>query len=202
MEHLLQELTPWVQQYGLIVVYLGMIAEGSTMILISGVLCALGMLPFWPTVAVAILGGVSSDQLWYWAGASFGERVLSWFPSYRERAERMLALVDRKAPILATGAHFIYSGAVLFPLVLGLRRYDYGRFLLFDMAGTTLWGVVGVGAGALIGRGAQALFGRIDRIEHIVLILLVVFLTLWAFARWKRKLLQGHRSGEDGGPSL
>ncbi len=103
MEHLLQELTPWVQQYGLIVVYLGMIAEGNTMILISGVLCALGMLPFWPTVAVAILGGVSSDQFWYWAGASFGERVLSWFPSYRERAERMLALVDHKAPILATG---------------------------------------------------------------------------------------------------
>ena len=52
---------------------------------------------------------------------------------------------------------------------------------------------------SVVSIGVPRLF---DRIEHIVLILLLVFLTVWAFARWKGKLLQGHRFGEDGGPSL
>ena len=52
---------------------------------------------------------------------------------------------------------------------------------------------------SVVSIGVPRLF---DRIEHIVLILLLVFLTVWAFARWKGKLLQGHHFGEDGDPSL
>lgn len=42
MNHLLQEITPWVLDYGFWIVFFGMIFEGTTMVVITGILCYLG----------------------------------------------------------------------------------------------------------------------------------------------------------------
>jgi len=46
MEHLLHESTPLVSEYGLIIIFLGMIVEGTAMILLTGLLCYMGIFSF------------------------------------------------------------------------------------------------------------------------------------------------------------
>ncbi len=184
MEALLQEITPWVTQYGLWIVFFGMMVEGTTMILATGILCYLGMLPLQSAIPVAILGATLGDQLWYALGRRYMQAILDRFPSLGERVGRMGAKVRHKGDILAFSSRFLYSGAILFPLALGYYRYPWRRFTLLDLLGVGLWATTGVLLGYLLGTGVEQLFGEIKKVEHLLLVLVLVGLGAWQTRRY------------------
>ena len=47
-----------------------MMIEGTVMIIISGILCYMGLLPIDLTFIVALLGAISGDHMWYFIGTS------------------------------------------------------------------------------------------------------------------------------------
>ena len=59
---MLEELTSLVSQYGLWIVFFGMMTEGTIMIIVSGILCYLGILSLKEIIPVAILGAFIGDQ--------------------------------------------------------------------------------------------------------------------------------------------
>ena len=190
MEHLLIEITPWVKAYGLIVVYFGMIVEGTTMILVAGILTTLHMLPRTETILVAIAGGMTSDHLWFFLGRHYAAKVLAYFPRLQRKIEAYLPRIKGRENWLALGAHFIYSGAVLIPMALGMQGYALRRFSLYDFVGVTLWATGGVFLGALIGNGTQEMFGKIRTVEHFALLVLLVIAGVWYYKkRLKRKFM-------------
>ena len=186
MEHLLQEITPWVSEYGLWIVFFGMIFEGTTMIIVTGILCYLGMLPLRESLLVAIIGAALSDQAWYLLGKYFSSELFNRFPKLRKKVEKLAPTIITKGNWLAFFSRFIYSGAVLFPMTLGMEGYSYRKFVLFDTTGVTLWSSAGITLGYLLGNSSQHLFGEIKTIEHLALIIVVVAATVW-WIKKKRK---------------
>ena len=189
MDQLLQEITPWITQYGLWIVFFGMMVEGTTMILATGILCYLGMLSIQSAIPVAILGAILGDQLWYGLGRRYTGTLLSRFPSLGERVERLGRTVRNKGNLLAFSSRFIYSGAILFPLALGTYRYPWRRFTLLDALGVSLWAAGGVLLGYLLGTGIEQIFGELKKVEHLLLVLLLIGLGAWQTRRYftKRK---------------
>ena len=59
-------------KYGLWIVFFGMIVEGTLMIIITGFLCYLGMLPLKDAVVVAVIGAITGDKIWAIVGISIG----------------------------------------------------------------------------------------------------------------------------------
>ena len=86
---MLEELTSLVSQYGLWIVFFGMMTEGTIMILVSGVMCYLGMLSLKETIPVAILGALIGDQFWYCLGKCYGQNILNRFPSLKQRIQKL-----------------------------------------------------------------------------------------------------------------
>jgi len=179
MDHLLQEITPLVSHYGLWIVFFGMIVEGTMMIIVTGILCYLGMLSLKEAIPVAMLGAMAGDQLWYLLGKYYASRVLERFPSLKGKVQKLSNTVKNKGDWLAFGARFVYSGAIIFPLALGMYGYPHRRFTLLDIMGVTLWSIVGVSLGYLFGTGAEQLFGEIEKVEHLLFLVLVVVVAVW-----------------------
>ncbi len=188
MEQMLAELTPWVNQYGLIAIYIGMLFEGSTVILAAGVLCYLHMIPLGETIAVAAAGGITSDQMWYFAGRRYAHKLISRFDFLHRGIAAFQKKIAGKERWMSALAHFIYSGAVFIPLLLGMQHYHHGTFTRYSILGVSLWALLGVMAGYLLGSGIETVVGKIDHIGHLLLIFLGIGATVWLLGRYFRRL--------------
>jgi membrane protein DedA with SNARE-associated domain len=187
MNHILHELIPFVSVYGLWIVFIGMMLEGTTVIFISGVLCYLGMLSIEEAIPVAIAGAIISDQFWYFMGKNYASLLLEKFISLKKKINKLAPSVKNRGSLLAFGGRFIYSGAILFPLILGMYSYSHKRFTLFDFIGVSLWSTGGVLLGYILGSGVEKFVGKIEKAWHFFLLIGLILLAVWLMKTyWKR----------------
>ena len=183
MEHLLQQITPLVSEYGLIIIFIGMMVEGTAMILITGFLCYMGVFSLGEAWIIALLGAVAGDHVWFYLGRGYGKKVVERFSSLQAKFTQALSLINSKADLVALFARFIYGGAIIFPLTLGIKNYSKKRYLLLDAIGDSIWAIVGLGLGYYFGNGIEILFGKIEKIEHFLLVVIVIVGIVWLFKR-------------------
>jgi len=182
MDYLLSLLT----EYGLWIVFIGMIVEGTAVIILSGVLCHMGVLPCESTLLVAILGAIAGDQMWYYMGQNYGEQFLSRFQNIQKQIEKLRKKVESKADILALTSRFIYSGAIAFPLVLGLHAYSHKRFTILDAIGVSFASIVGLSLGYLLSSSVEKILGDIKHFEYMILTVFIVFVSFKLYNSTKR----------------
>ncbi len=161
-------------EYGLWVVFFGMIFEGTTVIILSGVLCHMGILPCEKTLIVAILGAVVGDQAWYFIGKNYATKILNKFPKINKQIQKWQPLVKSKANLLAIGSRFVYSGAVVFPMLLAINNFSHKKFTILDTLGVTLASIFGLSIGYLLSNSFKKVLGEVGHLEHLLLFIIVV----------------------------
>ncbi len=176
---MINELAPLVGHYGLWVIFFGMMLEGTTVIIATGVICYMGLLSLNQAIPVAIAGAIIGDWLWYFIGRNFAEALISKFPSILPKIESLKDKVVSKGTILAFSERFIYGGAFIFPIALGFYKYPFKKFALFEVIGTSLWAIVGIFLGHILGKSAEYLFGEIKEIEHLLLVIAIIAIAIW-----------------------
>jgi len=191
---LLEGSLPYLSHYGLIIVFVGALLEGETVILLAGVLCHRGALPFEWTVIAAALGAFVGDQAWFHLGRRYGQDALSRFPRLTKHADRIRPWLIEKSDWIAAGSRFVYGSRIAAPMLLGMHDYPPVRFALINSVTASLWAMAGVGAGYLVGAGAERLFGRIKHIEQLLLAIILVMLARWWYRH--RKLIRATGTGE------
>ncbi len=178
MHHMLNEITPLISRYGLWVIFFGMMIEGTVMIVITGILCYLGIIYFPNALLVSIAGAIIGDQFWYFMGRRYTFSLLEKFSKLKQNILKLKPSIDKKANLLAFSARFIYGGAIIFPIALGVYKYNYKKFTLFDALGVTVWSIVGILFGYIFGNSAEYIFGEITKIWHFILLIIVsIFIT-------------------------
>jgi len=181
MEHLLQQITPLVSEYGLIIIFLGMMVEGLVMILVTGLLCYMGIFSLREAWIVAFLGAVAGDHIWFYLGRGYGKKIINRFPTFQTKFTQALSLIHSKADLVVLFERFIYGGAIIFPLALGIQNYSKKRYLLFDFIGDSIWAIVGLGLGYYFGNGIELVFGKIEKLEHFLLLIIIIVTIVWFF---------------------
>ncbi len=187
MNQLLEELLPYVSTYGLWIVFFGMMFEGTMMIFTTGVLCYLGLFSSTEVIPVAIAGAVVGDQFWYAMGRYYATALLNRFPSLKQKVQGLKPTIIKKGSWFAFSGRFIYGGAFLFPIALGTYHYPHKKFTLFDILGVTLWSFAGILLGLTLGSGVEAFVGKIDKVWHILLLLLLAILILSMIKNYLKK---------------
>ena len=183
----MEDLINLLSEYGLWIVFFGMIIEGTAVILLSGVLCHLGILPYEETLVVAILGAIIGDQMWFYIGKNYAHKVLSKFPLLKEKVDALKNKVETKAKWLAMSSRFIYGGAIAFPFVLGIQNYSHKKFTLFDAIGTSLASITWLSIGYILSSSLKKVTTQITQIEHFML-LLVIIVAIMSLYKYKKKL--------------
>jgi len=170
----MEQILSLLSQYGLWVVFFGMIVEGTVVIILSGVLCHMGVLPCGETIIVAILGAIIGDQIWFYIGKNYAQKFLPKFPTIDKQIKKLEDKVQSKADILAMTSRVISGGAIAFPLVLAIHNYSHKRFTVLDSIGASLASMIWLSIGYFLSNSFQKILGDINHFEHMLLFVIVI----------------------------
>jgi membrane protein DedA with SNARE-associated domain len=142
--------THFIEQYGLIVVFLLIAAEssgvplpGETALVAAGVYASQGHYSIVTVIVVASLAAIIGDNIGYWLGRELGRGFLQRYGYVRRFSERVLPRAERffekhggKAIFLA---RFSAGVRVAGAWVAGFARMPWWRFFAWNAAGGIVW---------------------------------------------------------------
>ncbi len=135
-------------------ILLGVFLPGDSLLFAAGLLASQEVLN--PIVLALLVVGasVAGDATGYWMGRAGGAALLARYPrlikqEYISRTERFYARWGARAVILA---RFVPIARTLVPVLAGVGRMRYDRFLPFNIIGGIVWGPVMIALGYFLGR--------------------------------------------------
>jgi membrane protein DedA with SNARE-associated domain len=192
--------TQLIDAWGYIAIFLivvlgnvGLPVPEETVLTVGGYLAWRGQLRFAGVVSVALISAVMGDNLAYWLGRSYGQKLFArWAAARPDRVERMQRFVLRYGALAVFLARFVAGLRFMAGPLAGTTGLSPSSFFIANLLGALLYVPLMVGVGYAIGYG---LGDRIERLRHaagdIVLIVLagavlVVWLVMVLRARRRR----------------
>lgn len=148
--------------------FLGFFLPGDTLLIAAGIYAKQGKLSVAALIVVAALAAIAGDSLAYYFGRKLGPRVftkddgLIFRKDHIDRAEKVYERFGSKA-LLVT--HFFPVVRTFMPLLAGVARMPYKRFLTFDTIGDTFWAASVTLIGYYVG-------SRIPNVDNYILLVL------------------------------
>jgi membrane protein DedA with SNARE-associated domain/membrane-associated phospholipid phosphatase len=148
--------------------FVGFVFPGEIAIILGGVAASRGTVPLWAVIAAAISGAIIGDSVGYLIGRRWGTHLLHGtvgrLPVIRTHLDKHLdsarAYVQRRKGSAVFFGRFTAALRVLVPGLAGISEVHYPTFLVYNVAGGTVWG-----AGfAILGYVAGASYHRVEKI--------------------------------------
>ncbi|HVT60273.1 MAG TPA: DedA family protein [Thermoanaerobaculia bacterium] len=127
---------------------------GDSLLFAAGAVAGMGALSAWWLGVVFLLAAVLGNTVNFWIGHLLGPRLVAARGGRlikAEHLERTHAFYERHGAMTIVLTRFVPILRTIAPFVAGLGRMTYGRFMVYNVVGGTLWVVVGVLAGYLFG---------------------------------------------------
>jgi membrane protein DedA with SNARE-associated domain len=171
-------------QYGYLLIFLGTLVEGETLLMLGGYFAHRGYLDLGGVVATSFIAAVCGDQLFFHLGRSHAKGLLARFPRLRDKVNLALQRVERHQVKVVLTMRFLWGLRIALPVALGLTSMSARKFFWLNLLSAAVWSC----AFALIGFGTSRVIARIvDNLHHYekwiaVGLLVVAVLVLWL--RW------------------
>lgn len=189
------EFVPLIEKYGYLATFIGTLAEGESLLILSGLCAHRGYLSLPLVIAVGALGGALGDVGFFLLGRHYGANLLARYPRYAPAAERVRSMIERFPVATILGVRFMYGLRTVGPAVIGTTRVSLPVFVALNAVGAIAWSGCWAGAGYLVGKAAQQLLGDLARIERelfgaalIVIVIAVVAMRIWRSRMDARRL--------------
>ena len=154
----------------------GFFLPGDSLLVTAGIFAAAGALDVVTVIAILSVAAVSGDQLGYWIGLTTGPKIFSREDSiffHKRHAERAQQFYDRHGGKTIILARFIPIIRTFAPVVAGVGKMEYRRFVAYNVVGGVAW-VWGL---TLAGYGLGKTIPNIEKNIHLV-IAIVIFLSI------------------------
>ena len=179
-------------QYGLIILAVGCLLEGETVLILAGLAIHEGMLPLGNSLLVAMAFGWLGDQLGFWVGREKGDWLLGRFGFWRRQKPRVDRWIHRYHAFVIVMVRFAYGLRVAGPVLIGHSGLSPWKFAVFNGLGAMVWAGLFIGLGWLFGRTAEQILRRLHVVDHYLLaagaVLLVVGLAGgYLYYRYRRQ---------------
>ena len=196
MDHLIALL----QQYGLGFVFVNVLALQAGLplpayptLIVAGALTATGSTPLWQLVGVGVIASIIADTGWYFAGRTFGMRILSLLCrvslSQDTCVRQTESIFQRFGPASMLFAKFVPGFASVATALAGAIRLRYWTFVLFDAVGAGLWVGVAVGLGYLFRDAIGDVMAKLSALGKYGVMLVVAAFVVWIVIKWWRRYL-------------
>ena len=165
--HLDRYLSAIIQQYGLwtyailfavIFIETGFVVmpflPGDSLLFAAGTFAALGALKVGWLIALLAAAAIIGDTVNYWIGHFLGPKVFSKEKARffkKEHLDRTHAFFEKYGGKTIIIARFVPIVRSFAPLVAGIGRMSYGKFIAFNVIGGVGWVVLLTGAGYFFG---------------------------------------------------
>ncbi|HEY9766486.1 MAG TPA: DedA family protein [Chroococcales cyanobacterium] len=182
MEEIIASLIPWLEHWGYLAVFLGIMLEnagipvpGETLIIAAAILAGQGVLNIQGVFLMAVAGAILGDNLGYWLGFKGGRAFLlrhgRWLGITNEKLEEAELLFRPRSEWGVFFGRFVAILRIFAGPLAGIIRMPYPRFLLFNSAGAFCWVAVVAGLSFLLGNNLEAIALVLRRLGWIGLFL-------------------------------
>jgi membrane protein DedA with SNARE-associated domain len=207
-------LIPLLENHGLLIVFLTMVAESACIPIPSeivvpygGLLAAQGNTHMWAVIVVATAANLVGSSIAYAVGryggralfVRYGKYVLVQ-PHHLDKADRWF---EKHGQVTVFFTRMMPGVRTFISLPAGIARMPFVKFLLYSLAGSLIWNTalayLGYGFRKALGEDGwnrlQEIFSDYNHYFYIALAAVVVALIAWGFWRWRRSK-DRHEKGE------
>jgi undecaprenyl-diphosphatase len=175
--------------FGEALLIIGLFVPSTAVLIGAGMLVGTGHLGFWPVFLATAIGAIVGDQLSYWAGRLFGERLkvmwpLNRYPSLVARGEDFVRQHGGKS--IAIG-RFVPGVKAVVPGIVGMFGMGQFAFAAVNFSSGLVWAAAHIFPGMLAGQMLSFAGELSDRL----LIVLLVLIALLLVAGWIIRLVVG-----------
>ncbi len=174
-------------RYGYLAVLGGSFLEGETIVLMGGFSAHGGYLGLPGVIAAAFVGSLVGDQLAYFLGREYGDRLLARRPKWRPTIELVRDRLHRHSTWLLVGFRFLYGLRNAVPFAAGMTGIAPRKFAPLNILGAALWAPSITLLGYAFGSAFEAFLDRARHLEvRAFLSLTLVGVVLFTWRRVQR----------------
>lgn len=146
LQHLMTELTPWLQQYGYVLLFVaiavegfGIPAPGQSLLIVASLLAATGQMSLPLVLMIAACGALCGNSLGYFIGWRFGDVLLKkgWIKPPLE--DKIHAIIGKYGIAALVLSRFIEGLKQFMFIGCGLAKMPLKPFLLGNCLATSIW---------------------------------------------------------------
>ncbi|MDD5569345.1 MAG: VTT domain-containing protein [Candidatus Pacebacteria bacterium] len=173
----------------------GFFLPGDSLLFAAGVLASQGYLNVWAAALIIFIAAVLGDSTGYLLGLKTGPKLFSREDSFFFHKRHLTEAHDfyqKYGSLTIIAARFMPVIRTFAPIVAGIGKMEYKKFLLFNVVGGLLWTILFVFAGYFL----TAIFPGIENYLSVIVIL-IVFISFippaYQFFKERRKAGQNPR---------
>jgi membrane protein DedA with SNARE-associated domain len=146
LQHLIAEMTPWLQQYGYLLLFIaiavegfGIPAPGQSLLIVASLLAATGQMSLPLVLMIATCGALSGNSLGYLIGWRFGDVLLKkgWIkPQLEDKIHGIIGQYGTAALVLS---RFIEGLKQFMYIGCGLAKMPFRQFVVGNILATSIW---------------------------------------------------------------
>ncbi|OZB36817.1 MAG: hypothetical protein B7X44_04260 [Halothiobacillus sp. 15-55-196] len=171
-------------QYGLLVLAIGCLLEGETVLVLAGLAVHQGMLPLPQVFVIAVVFGWLGDQIFFWLGRWKGDAILLRFPSWAKQKPKLDRWIHKYHAPVVVMVRFMYGLRAAGPVLIGHSGLCPWKFAFYNAIGALIWATIFIALGWVFGQAAERILEQINHWGHYVfyvgaVVILVIGLVLW-----------------------
>ncbi len=178
-----------IQHYGYAIVFFLSLLEGETIVALAGIAAYQGYLRLDWVIAVAIVGAMFGDQLFFYLGRTKGKKFLTKRPKLAARLARIHKLLERYPGAMTFGSRFMYGFRTVIPMALGTTKISGFRFFIFNFIGAVVWGIFFALGGYMFGTVIEHFIVNLKRAQKYIILGIVLGIAITQLTLFIRRRL-------------
>ncbi len=168
----------FIDNYGYWAVFLGSLVEGESVILTASALASQGILNIHYIAVIAFVGTTIADQLLYFLGRKYGNRILNSSAKMKSASEKAFNLLRKYDTYFIIACRFIYGVRVASAIVIGASGIPPKRFIPLNILSAAIWAVISCYGGYYLGAYMIAVFEQSSHVQKNIMIAAGVLLVI------------------------
>ncbi|TGQ72812.1 MAG: DedA family protein [Mesorhizobium sp.] len=150
----------FIEQYGLLAVFLGCVAEGESAAILGGFFAHQHVFVLWHAFVAASLGAFVGDTFFFILGRSFADH--RYVVSLRRRPgfRRAYRLLNTHPDIFVLSNRYVYGMRLVGGIAAGLSTIPVPRFIVLNAISSAVWATLFGTIGYVFGMGAEHFIGQ------------------------------------------
>ena len=178
----------FLRDYGYIILFIGTLLEGETIVVVAGALAHLGVLDLPAVILVSWAGSVINDQALFQVGHHYGEGIIARLPLFLRRhvgqAERLIRRFGDAVTLLF---RFVYGARTITPILLGTHRYPLRRYIWMNMVAAAVWAGAIASLGYVLGASLHPLLREVHNGQLVILgVIVALGIGFWLWGKSRR----------------
>lgn len=149
-----------IEQYGLLAVFLGCLAEGETAAILGGFFAHQRLFAPWQAALAAFCGAALGDTAFFLLGRHFASHPRVARLRSRPGFDRANRLLRQHPNLFVLSNRYIYGMRLVGGVAAGLAEIPLWRFVLLNAASALAWALLFTLLGYVFGLGAEQVLGR------------------------------------------